>query len=57
MLLMVAQEDHIQEVVALDVLNPVCVYKTYIDSKFRLKQKRRQSILKNQSIGVISVYA
>jgi hypothetical protein len=33
------------------------VYSTYIDSKFLLKQKCGQSILKNQSIGVISVYA
>ncbi len=39
-------------VVALDVLDPVCIYSIYIDSKFLLKQKRGQLILKNHSIGV-----
>jgi len=46
-LLMVALEDHIQEVVVLDVLDPVCVY---IDPKFLLKQKRGQSILKTHRL-------
>ncbi len=46
-LLMVALEDHIQEVVVLDVLDPVCVY-----TLISVKIKRGQSILKIHSIGV-----
>ena len=47
MLLMVALEDHIQEVVVLDVLDPVCVY-----TLISVEIKRGQSILKIHSIGV-----